>query len=91
MKKILLLTAAIIGGIALPTLLMAGPTENITGCATAPVEGANYTVRVDPTCALATETTSNGFYLTSVDDDDDSSTPNVPAIGVPGVGAFPIN
>lgn len=53
MKTLLTLTAALIGGIALPTLLLAGPTENITGCATAAVEGANYTVRVDPTCALA--------------------------------------
>jgi len=59
MKKILLLTAALIGGIALPTLLMAGPTENITGCATAPAEGSNFTVRVDPTCALA-ETGGSG-------------------------------
>jgi len=90
MKTLLTLTAAIIGGVALPALVMAGPTETITGCATVPVEGTNYTVRVDPTCALATETTSNGFYVTTVDDDGDASTPDVPAIGVPGVGSFPI-
>lgn len=55
MKTLLTLTAALIGGILLPAAVMAGPTETITGCATAPVEGANYTVRVDPTCALSTD------------------------------------
>jgi hypothetical protein len=34
--------------------VFAGPTENITGCATMAVEGSNYTVRVDANCALAT-------------------------------------
>lgn len=55
MKTLLTLTAAIIGGIALPTLLMAGPTETITGCATVAVEGSNYTTFVDPTCYSAPE------------------------------------
>lgn len=41
------------GFIAAAFPALAGPTENITGCATAAVEGSNYTVRVDPTCALA--------------------------------------
>jgi hypothetical protein len=50
MKKLLLVTAAIIGGVALPTLLLAGTTESITGCETAPAQGSNFTVFVDPTC-----------------------------------------
>ena len=37
------------------TAAVAGPTENITGCATVPVDGANYTVRADVTCALSTD------------------------------------
>lgn len=39
------------------TAAFAGPTENITGCATVPVDGANYTVRADVTCALPTGNT----------------------------------
>ena len=52
MKLTITLIAAFIGGIALPTLVMAGPTENITGCATAQADNSNFTVRVDPTCDL---------------------------------------
>jgi hypothetical protein len=62
MKKLLLLTAAIIGGVALPTLLMAGTTESITGCETAPAQGSNFTVFVDPTCpAQAKDGGDNGI------------------------------
>lgn len=50
--KTLLATVALIAA-TLPAL--AGPTENITGCATAPAEGSNFTVRLDPTCALSTD------------------------------------
>jgi hypothetical protein len=41
------------------TASFAGSTENITGCATEPVEGANFTVRSDVYCALPT-TGGNG-------------------------------
>lgn len=47
--KTLTLTALLLSA----TAVLAGPTENITGCATVPVEGANYTVRADVTCALS--------------------------------------
>jgi hypothetical protein len=50
MKTILTLTAALIGGVALPALAFAGTTEAVTGCATEAVEGSNYTTFVDPTC-----------------------------------------
>ena len=33
----------------------AGSTEDITGCATTPVDGSNYTVRVDTNCALSND------------------------------------
>jgi hypothetical protein len=52
MKKTLLTTAAFLA-MALPAL--SGPTENITGCATVPVPGANYTNFADPTCYSAPE------------------------------------
>ena len=65
MKKFLILTAAIIGGVALPALVMAGPTETITGCATVPVEGSNYTVRVNPHCALSTDESDGSGLLTA--------------------------
>lgn len=55
MKKFFLATAAtfaIFAGAA-----FAGPTENITGCATKPVEGGNYTNFVDPNCYKAKDST----------------------------------
>jgi hypothetical protein len=69
MKLILTLTAALIGGIALPATVFAGTTEAITGCATAPAEGSNFTVRVDPTCALGSNEGSgaDGLLLAAVD------------------------
>ena len=46
------------------TAAVAGPTENITGCATLPVAGANYTVRADVTCALSSdESDGSGIIL----------------------------
>lgn len=66
MKLTLILTAALIGGVALPAAVFAGPTENITGCATAPVEGANYTVRVDPACALSSDESDGDGLLIAV-------------------------
>ena len=33
----------------------AGPTENITGCATAQADNSNFTVRIDPTCSLSSD------------------------------------
>jgi hypothetical protein len=65
MKTFLTLTAAIIGGILMPALVMAGPTETITGCATVPVEGSNYTVRADVTCALSTDESDGSGLLTA--------------------------
>lgn len=49
MKTYLAVIFAAVGSAAL-----AGATENVTGCATVPVEGTNYTVRADVTCALST-------------------------------------
>ena len=66
MKTLLTLTAAIIGGILMPALVMAGPTETITGCATVPVEGTNYTVRADVTCALSTDESDGDGILIAV-------------------------
>ena len=63
MKTILTLTAAFIGGIALPVAVFAGPTETITGCATVAVEGTNYTVRSDVTCALSENKDGSTFIL----------------------------
>lgn len=65
MKLILTLTAALIGGIALPGLLMAGPTENITGCATVADPATNFTTFADPTCYAAPEGGSgvDGLFL----------------------------
>lgn len=51
MKKLLLTT----GFIAAAFPALAGTTEAITGCATVAVEGSNYTVRSDVTCALSTD------------------------------------
>jgi hypothetical protein len=53
MKKLFLATAAAIALMAAPTF--AGPFENITGCETAQADNSNFTVRVDPTCAFASD------------------------------------
>jgi hypothetical protein len=67
MKTTLILTAALIGGIALPAAVFAGPTENITGCATEAVEGSNYTTTVEPGCLQSTGgTSSDGFLLAAL-------------------------
>ncbi len=62
MKTTLTLTAFLLSA----TAALAGPTENITGCATAPVEGANYTVRADVTCALSTDQNDGSGLLLGV-------------------------
>jgi hypothetical protein len=66
MKTFLALLSAFIGGIALPTLLMAGPTENITGCATAPATNSNFTVRLDPNCPLSADESDGSGLLVAV-------------------------
>jgi hypothetical protein len=63
MKTILTLTAALIGGVALPAMTFAGTTESTTGCATKAVDGATYTVRVDPTCALSVDPSGNAVLV----------------------------
>lgn len=55
MKKFFLATAATLALFA--GAAFAGPTENITGCATKPVEGGNYTNFVDPNCYKAKDST----------------------------------
>jgi hypothetical protein len=50
--KAYLLTAALV---ALAAPAFAGPFENITGCETAQADNSNFSVRVDPTCAFASE------------------------------------
>lgn len=55
MKLILTLTAALIGGVALPALTFAGTTEDITGCATVADPATNFTTFADPTCYRAPE------------------------------------
>lgn len=59
MKKLLLAT----GFIAAAFPALAGPTETITGCATTPVDGSNYSVRVDPWCALSTDQNDGSSIL----------------------------
>ncbi len=54
MKKLLLSTGFIAATLAAAPVF-AGSTEAITGCATAPAENSNFTVRLDPTCALSTD------------------------------------
>lgn len=63
MKTTLILTAVLIGGIALPAAVFAGPTENITGCATVAVEGANYTTTVVPGCLKSTENKDGSTFI----------------------------
>jgi hypothetical protein len=58
MKKLFLAAAAVFALFAAPTF--AGPTENITGCATAQADNSNFTVFVDPTCYKAPETSGGG-------------------------------
>lgn len=53
MKNFLFATAAALALFAAPAF--AGSTENITGCATVPVQGSNFTVRLDPNCALSND------------------------------------
>lgn len=48
------------------TAAFAGPTENITGCATVPVAGSNYTVRADVTCALSNDENDGSGLLIAV-------------------------
>lgn len=40
----------------------AGSTEKITGCATALAAGSNFTVRIDPNCALSDDSDSEGIF-----------------------------
>ena len=49
MKTLTILTATLIGGIALPTLAFA-TTTTMLGCEVKPVAGSNYVVKADPTC-----------------------------------------
>jgi hypothetical protein len=41
----------------------AGPFENITGCETAQADNSNFTVRVDPTCAFASDNSGGAGIL----------------------------
>ncbi len=70
MKKLLLAASFIAGFIAsnlAVTAAFAGPTENITGCETKPVEGSNYTTTVVPGCLKSTGgTSSDGFLLAAL-------------------------
>jgi hypothetical protein len=50
MKKILLATAAALTLLAAPSF-----AGNVNGCETVPVEGSNYSVRVDVTCPLSND------------------------------------
>jgi hypothetical protein len=50
--KAYLLTAALV---AFAAPAFAGPFENLTGCETAQADNSNFTVRVDPTCAFASD------------------------------------
>jgi len=59
MKTLTILTAALIGGIALPTLAFA-TTTTMLGCEVKPVAGSNYVVKADPTCNFAITQTNSG-------------------------------
>jgi len=41
----------------------AGPTENITGCATVAVDNTNYTVKADPNCVIAVNKGGDDFLM----------------------------
>jgi hypothetical protein len=67
MKSLLNLSAALIVSLVIPVAAFAGPTENITGCATEAVEGSNYTTTVEPGCLKSTGgTSSDGFLLAAL-------------------------
>jgi hypothetical protein len=57
MKAITIITAALIGGIALPAVAFA---NTMLGCEVKAVEGSNYVVKVDPTCNFAVTQTFSG-------------------------------
>lgn len=64
MKTSLLTAIAMLLAFAFPAL--AGPTENITGCATAPATNSNFTVRLDPTCPLSADESDGSGLLVAV-------------------------
>jgi hypothetical protein len=70
MKLTLTLAAALIGGVAMPGLLLAGTTEDITGCATVSDPATNFTTFADPTCYRAPEGGSgiDGQFLAVIAD-----------------------
>jgi hypothetical protein len=59
--KTLFLTTSILAALAMPAL--AGTTEDTTGCATKPAEGATYTIRVDPTCPLSADPSGSAVLV----------------------------
>lgn len=67
MKKLILIPGLIALTFAAAFPALAGPTENITGCETKPVEGSNYTTTVVPGCLKSTGgTSSDGFLLAAL-------------------------
>jgi hypothetical protein len=57
--KTLLFTTGLIAATLAAAPVLAGPTENITGCETAAVDGSNYTTTVVPGCLKVPE--GSGF------------------------------
>lgn len=51
--RVMLATIVALFTVVLSWGALAGPTENITGCATAPATNSNFTVRVDVSCPLS--------------------------------------
>jgi hypothetical protein len=72
MKNFLFATVTAFSLLAFPAL----------ACETKPVEGSNYTVKVDPTCQFADNQGGEGFLFLSVDDDQDVTTPNKAAVAL---------
>jgi hypothetical protein len=74
MKNFLFATTTAFALLAAPAF--AGSTETITGCATKPVSGGNYTNFVDPTCLTSKSDGSNLLLGGFADLDNDPSTPS---------------
>ncbi len=71
MKSLTILTAALIGAVAFPTLTMA---KTVLGCEV--FDNGGVLNKVDPTCVFSNERTGSGTRLVFGDFDGNPSTPD---------------